>query len=300
MIPWKCEEIRVVEVQSVPASQPDGAEVPNQGWQEKHQSAVEVASLHGGDGDKPSVPVLPPSLAVTVTYLPISPSRQWGKAGSHRSWERGKISMREALQEHRRIGLNFPGFEFYFFPLIWTTSDLLKQMPINFQISTNHATEFPAFSIKYFQSWNPFDWRSNGEIWEMFECEWPLGKMFGQWIKAEEREERGEKLLLLSSCLYQPFLHPSSILWSTTCSNLNLENAERLPINPNFDQIFFFFWPPPYFYFLHFDIVGSEKKQKERVDSRRSTCCPLRVADFFFHLWHIQGLFWGWGRSEVL
>ena len=110
-------------------------------------------------------------------------------------------------------------------------------MPINFQISTNHATEFPAFSIKYFQSWNPFDWRSNGDIWEMFECEWPLGKMFGQWIKAEEREERGEKLLLLSSCLYQPFLHPSSILWSTTCSNLNLENAERLPINPNFDQI---------------------------------------------------------------
>ena len=112
-------------------------------------------------------------------------------------------------------------------------------MPINFQISTNHATEFPAFSIKYFQSWNPFDCRSNGDIWEMFECEWPLGKMFGQWIKAEERRGGGEAVVVIKLSLptLPPPLHPS-ILWSTTCSNLNLENAERLPINPNFDQIF--------------------------------------------------------------
>ena len=95
---------------------------------------------------------------------------------------------------------------FYFFPLIWTTSDLLRQMPINFQISTNHATEFPAFSIKYFQSWNPFDWRSNGDIWEMFECEWPLGKMFGQWIKAEERRGGGEAVVVIKLSL--PTLPP--------------------------------------------------------------------------------------------
>ena len=44
------------------------------------------------------------------------------------------------------------GEKFCLFPLISTTSDLLRQMPINFQISTNHATKFPAFSIKYFQS----------------------------------------------------------------------------------------------------------------------------------------------------
>ena len=80
-------------------------------------------------------------------------------------------------------------------------------MPINFQISTNHATEFPAFSIKCFQSWNPFDWRSNGDIWEMFECEWPLGKMFGQWIKAEERgEEGGEAVVVIKLSL--PTLPP--------------------------------------------------------------------------------------------
>ena len=50
---------------------------------------------HGDDGVQPSVPVLPPSLAVTVTYLPISPSRQWGKAGSQRSWERMEISQKK-------------------------------------------------------------------------------------------------------------------------------------------------------------------------------------------------------------
>ena len=155
-------------------------------------------------------------------------------------------------------------------------------MPINFQISTNHATEFPAFSIKYFQSWNPFDWRSNGDIWEMFECEWPLGKMFGQWIKAEEREERGEKLLLLSSCLYQPFLHPSSILWSTTCSNLNLENAERLPINPNFDQIFSSSGLPHTFTFYILISLDQKKSKKKGLipDGAHAVPWELRIFSF--------------------
>ena len=100
----------------------------------------------------PSVLVLPPSLAVTLTYLPISPSPPMRKGAESTLWERietqwnGKNS-RTLNSKH----FFFHNIAFWFFPLIWTTSDLLRQLPINFQISTNHATEFPAFSTKYFQ-----------------------------------------------------------------------------------------------------------------------------------------------------
>ena len=87
-------------------------------------------------------------------------------------------------------------------------------MPINFQISTNHATEFPAFSIKYFQRRSPFD--ENDKLrkrWCEFECEWPLRwKMFGQGIKARGGEGA---VVVIRLSLFHPFHPGSSILWST-------------------------------------------------------------------------------------
>ena len=148
----------------------------------------------------PSVLVLPPSLAVTLTYLPISPSRAMRKGAESTLWERIENTMKwKELENYKLETLFFHNIAFWFFPLIWTTSDLLRQLPINFQISTNHATEFPAFSTKYFQGMkggNPCeDDRSDTSVSD------PWERCLDSGLKLGVGRESGGELLLLSTCL---------------------------------------------------------------------------------------------------
>ena len=179
----------------------------------------------------PSVLVLPPSLAVTLTYLPISPSPAMRKGAESTLWERIENTMKwKELENYKLETLLLSQYRFLVLSPHLNHFRPVEANANKFPDINKSRNRIPSFFYQILpgnDGGNPCeDDRSDTSVSDPWERCLDSGLKLGV-----GRESRGE-LLLLSTCLSltQPF-QPHLFLSFTTCRNQILLELQMIPNN---------------------------------------------------------------------